>query len=116
MPASMREWLPADHLVYFISDVVDHLDLSAIMERYQVEERGYPPCHPAMIMISHRLIGHKISSGELSRCSRELFQVIENWRNRYLSLMRFKYLFCDGIYFEMRVASTILTHPYRFHT
>jgi len=69
-----------------------------------------------LAMISRRLIDHKISSGEVSRCSRELVQAIENWRNRYLSLMRFKYLFCDGIYFEMRVASIILTHPYRFHT
>ena len=25
MPASMRDWLPSDHLAYFISDVVDHL-------------------------------------------------------------------------------------------
>jgi len=60
-----------------------------------------------LAMISHRLIGHKISSGEVSRCSRELVQAIENWRNRNLSLMRFKYLFCDGVYFEMRVARTI---------
>jgi putative transposase len=58
-------------------------------------------------MISHRLLGHKISSGEVSRCSRELVHAIENWRNRNLSLMRFKYLFCDGVYFEMRVARTI---------
>jgi putative transposase len=58
-------------------------------------------------MISHRLIGHKISAGEVSRCSRELVQAIENWRNRDLSSMRFKYLFCDGVYFEMRVARTI---------
>jgi transposase len=50
MPASMRDWLPSDHLAYFISDVVDHLDLSAIMERYAVEERGYPPYHPAMMV------------------------------------------------------------------
>jgi len=60
-----------------------------------------------LAMISHRLIGHKISSGEVSRCSRELVQAIENWRDRDLSLMRFKYLFCDGVYFEMRVARTI---------
>jgi transposase len=46
----MREWLPSDHLSYFISDVVDHLDLSAIMERYAGEERGYPPYHPAMMV------------------------------------------------------------------
>jgi putative transposase len=60
-----------------------------------------------LAMISHRLIGHKISSGEVSRCSRELVQAIENWRNRDLSSMEFKYLFCDGVYFEMRVARTI---------
>ena len=50
MPASMREWLPADHLAYFISDLVDHLDLSVIMERYVGEERGYPPYHPSMMV------------------------------------------------------------------
>jgi len=43
MPPSMRDWLPSDHLAYFISDVVDNLDLSVIMERYAGEERGYPP-------------------------------------------------------------------------
>ena len=58
-------------------------------------------------MISHRLIGHKISAGEVSRCSRELVQAIENWRNRDLSSQEFKYLFCDGVHFEMRVARTI---------
>lgn len=50
MPASMREWLPSDHLAYFISDMVDQLDLSVIMERYAGEERGYPPYHPAMMV------------------------------------------------------------------
>jgi transposase/signal recognition particle subunit SEC65 len=50
MPASMRDWLPADHLAYFISDVVDQLDISAITKRYKYEERGYPPYHPAMMV------------------------------------------------------------------
>jgi len=50
MPASMRGWLPSDHLAYFISDIVDNLDLSAIMERYSGEDRGYPPYHPAMMV------------------------------------------------------------------
>lgn len=49
MPASLKEWLPAGHLVYFISDVVDQLDLSEIMDRYECEERGYPPYHPRMM-------------------------------------------------------------------
>jgi transposase len=50
MPASMRDWLPSDHLAYFISDVADQLDLSVIMERYAGEERGYPPYHPRMMV------------------------------------------------------------------
>ncbi len=37
MPASLQDWLPKDHLAYFISDVVDHLDLGAIMKRYEEE-------------------------------------------------------------------------------
>ena len=58
MPASLQDWLPKDHLVYFISDVVDHLDLSAIMRRYG-EEKGYPPYHPAM-MVKVLLYGYCI--------------------------------------------------------
>jgi len=60
-----------------------------------------------LAMISHRLIGHKISSGEVSRCSRELVQAIESGWKRNLFSMRFKHLFCDGVYFEMRVSRSI---------
>lgn len=49
MPALLQDWLPKEHLVYFVSDVVDHLDLVAIRSRYD-EERGYPPYHPAMMV------------------------------------------------------------------
>jgi transposase len=49
MPASLRDWLPREHLAYFVSDLVDQLDLSEIMSRYE-EERGYPPYHPAMMV------------------------------------------------------------------
>jgi putative transposase len=60
-----------------------------------------------LAMISNRLLGHKISAGEVSRCSQELVGAIENWRNRDLASMKFKYLFCDGVYFEMRVDRSI---------
>jgi transposase len=49
LPASLREWLPDDHLSYFVSDVVDQLDLSAIECVYEEEERGQPPYHPRMM-------------------------------------------------------------------
>ena len=30
LPPSLREWLPENHLVYFVSDVVDNLNLTAL--------------------------------------------------------------------------------------
>jgi transposase len=49
LPPSLRHWLPEDHLVYFVSDLVDELDLSAILRVYEAEERGFPPYHPIML-------------------------------------------------------------------
>ena len=49
LPPSLREWLPENHLVYFVSDVVDHLDLSAIDKVYGAEKRGQPPYDPRMM-------------------------------------------------------------------
>lgn len=49
LPPSVKDWLPDDHLVYFVSDLVDELDLSAIVRPYEAEERGFPPYHPVML-------------------------------------------------------------------
>jgi transposase len=49
LPPSLREWLPENHLAYFVSDLIDQLDLSAITAVYEDEERGYPPYHPVML-------------------------------------------------------------------
>lgn len=46
---NVRDWLPENHLAYFIGDVIDELDLSAIESYYEGEERGYPPYHPGMM-------------------------------------------------------------------
>ena len=50
MPPSLREWLPEDHLAYFVSELVDDLDLSKIEAVYEDEERGQPPYHPRMMV------------------------------------------------------------------
>ena len=50
LPAALQEWLPPEHLAYFISDVVDQLDLAGITERYEQESRGGPPYHPRMMV------------------------------------------------------------------
>jgi len=49
LPSRLREWLPENHLVYCVSDVVDQLDLSAIESVYEKEDRGQPPYHPGMM-------------------------------------------------------------------
>ena len=49
LPPSLRDWLPDDHLAYFVSDLIDNLDLSAITAVYEAEDRGYPPYHPVML-------------------------------------------------------------------
>src|ERR1700687_1027890 len=46
LPPSLRQWLDEDHLVYFVSDVVDQLDLSAVHAVYGEEKRGQPPYDP----------------------------------------------------------------------
>ena len=49
LPPSLDEFIPEGHTAHFVRDLVaDELDLSAILDTY-VEERGYPPFHPAMM-------------------------------------------------------------------
>ena len=49
LPPSLRDWLPENHLAYFVSDLIDQVDLSGIEAYYEQEERGYPPYHPRMM-------------------------------------------------------------------
>lgn len=49
LPPSLQDWLPENHLVYFVSDIVDNLDLDAIESCYEKEDRGQPPYHPRMM-------------------------------------------------------------------
>src|SRR6202166_1525175 len=49
LPPTLRAWLKEDHLVYFVSDVVDQLDLSAIHAVYENEKRGRPPYDPQLM-------------------------------------------------------------------
>ena len=75
LPAALQEWLPQDHLAYFISDVVDQLDLSAITARYQGEERGGPPYHPRM-MVKVLLYGYCTGVASSRRIAQRLHEDI----------------------------------------
>jgi len=49
MPPSLTDWLPAGHMVYFVREILDTMDLSPIICVYEDEERGYPPYHPKVM-------------------------------------------------------------------
>jgi len=49
LPPSLRQWVAEDHLVYFVSDVVDQRDLSAMHAVYEKEKRGQPPYDPRLM-------------------------------------------------------------------
>ena len=43
LPAALQEWLPEYHLAYFISNIVEQLNLTDITARYEQDRRGGPP-------------------------------------------------------------------------
>ena len=75
LPAALQEWLPDDDLAYFISDVVDQLDLSDITARYEGERRGGPPYHPRM-MVKVLLYGYCIGVASSRRIAQRLHEDI----------------------------------------
>lgn len=74
LPPDLRDWLPEGHLALFISDVVEQLDLSAILRSYESEDgRGRPPYHPLM-MVKLLVYGYcigRVSSRKLERATYE---------------------------------------------
>jgi thioredoxin reductase (NADPH) len=46
LPPDLRDWLPADHLTWFILDVVDQLDLGPFLKAYRADGHGGPPTSP----------------------------------------------------------------------
>ena len=75
LPQALQEWLPDDHLAYFISDIVDQLDLSEITARYEQERRGGPPYNPRM-MVKVLLYGYCIGVSSSRRIAQRLHEDI----------------------------------------
>ncbi len=50
LPASLKEWLPEQHLAYFIADTVAALDLKAFHARYEGDGRRRQPFDPSMMV------------------------------------------------------------------
>lgn len=50
LPPSLRDWLPEDHLCYFVSDTVDQLDISKITKAYRAAGSGNVAYHPRLML------------------------------------------------------------------
>ncbi len=74
LPLDLREWLPEEHLALFVSDVVEQLDLTKIIDWYERGDgRGRPPYHPLM-MVKLLVYGYctgRISSRKIEKASYE---------------------------------------------
>jgi transposase len=64
MPPSLAEWLPADHLAWFVLDVVVELDVSAFVAVYRADGRGGAAYEPSMMVA---LLVYAYCVGERSR-------------------------------------------------
>jgi len=72
LPPDLRQWLRDDHLALYVSDVVEALDLTGILNKYEEgDSRGRPPYHPALMV---KLLVYGYCTGRMSSmvkpCSR----------------------------------------------
>jgi transposase len=73
LPPSPRDWLPEDHLAYFLSDTVDALDLKAFYEPYAGDGRRNSPYEPRM-MVKLLLYGYATGTFSSRKIARKLYE------------------------------------------
>ena len=81
LPPSLLDWLPEDHLAWFIQDAVGSLDLDALLDSYRVSGKGELPYDPRLML---RVLIYAYSTGTFS--SRKIAtQLQENVAYRVLA-------------------------------
>lgn len=72
LPPDIRQWLPPGHLALYVNDLVEELDLTAILRVYEEgDNRGRPAYHPVMmtkLLIYGYCVG-KMSSRKLEQAT-----------------------------------------------
>jgi len=118
LPPSLRDWLPEDHLVHFLSDLVDELDLSTIIAVYEQEARGYPPYHPRMmvkLLLYAYTLGVPSSRKIAQRYQEDVafrvltgnntpdFRTISDFRKRHLAALQGLFLVGDHVLLAVHI-------------
>jgi transposase len=50
LPPDLRDWLPSDHLAWFVLDVADQLDLGPFLKAYRADGHGRAAYEPRMLL------------------------------------------------------------------
>jgi transposase len=50
MPPDVRDWLPGDHLAWFVIDAIGEMELDAFYVAYRLDGRSRPAYDPAMMV------------------------------------------------------------------
>jgi transposase len=95
LPPSLRDWLPDDHLAWFVLEVVDELDLSAFYGAYREDGHGRAAHDPAMmvaLLVYAYAIGVRSSRAIERRCREDVaFRVITaNQAPDHATIARFR--------------------------
>ena len=69
LPPSLQEWLPADHLSWFVLDAVDQMDLGGFYRRYRSDGHGGAAFEPSM-MVSLLLYAYCVGERSSRRIER----------------------------------------------
>lgn len=106
-PPSTRDWLPQNHLVYFLLEVSQQIDIRPILDDYDSEKGGQPPYHPRMmlvLMLYAYCVGVFSSRKIMARCETDVafrvivgddipdFRRIAEFRRRHLAHMQSLFL------------------------
>lgn len=95
LPPDMKEWLPDDHLVYFLLDVLSEVDTSTFFEGYSDDLRGEKPYSPRVmvpLLIYAYIDGVRSSRKIEKRCERDVaYRVIScNQMPDHSTICRFR--------------------------
>lgn len=124
LPGDLRQYLPLDHPVFLIEDVVESLDLEAITSVYELGDgRGQPPYHPVLLtkLLLHAYCEGETSSRAIMRKTYEDigyrvlcvgqhpdFRTISDFRERHLAA--FRVLFKDTVRLAKELGQVRLAH------
>ena len=95
LPPSLREWLPEDHLAWFVVDAVAQMDLAAFYGAYRADGHGRAAHDPAMmvtLLLYAYAIGERSSRRIERRCVEDVATrvICANQRPDHTTIARFR--------------------------